>query len=609
MLFPWFISYYTNYDVKWFKILAAVLFFTIYIGYITDFQGLPFAVWILASDFTSLIVKTYALIGIYHLINSGNKSKAFPFLIYVSISFIMSGEEIYFLLTGNGIAKYFDLNFYPVDFNHLLLIIMMSYNLIKTYGDHHNVINKVSFLEHRWENFIADSKFFIVTLDSENKIKSASKSYLNLFKNNSERLIGSHFESVNIEFNSTKISEVKGEEFFRTSLKTGDFERFILWSKFNTGFDPYTSDSGSIICIGTEISEKIKLEKSAGIAYAEIEDLKSKFRERNFSVKSAQNEVAINGGEIIGESSALKYVLMRVSQVAETDSTVLLEGETGVGKELIADLIHKSGLRKDIPFVKVNCSALPANLLESELFGHEKGAFTGADRYRIGRFELADKGTLFLDEIAELPLELQPKLLRVLQEGEFERLGSSKTIKVDVRIIAASNKKLITEVENGNFRSDLFYRLSVFPITIPALRQRKKDIPLLITKFVKMYSKKHNKSITEITPEVMEILCNYDWPGNIRELQNIIERSVIQSQGNLLRLNEVPVNQIVLELSNQNETGNEIKPLVEAEKIHILKALEKANWKISGSGGAAEILEIHPNTLRSKMQKLSIYKP
>jgi formate hydrogenlyase transcriptional activator len=299
----------------------------------------------------------------------------------------------------------------------------------------------------------------------------------------------------------------------------------------------------------------------------------------------------------------LKKVLHQVEQVASTDATVLILGESGTGKELLARALHNISNRNERPLVKVNCSALPANLIESELFGHEKGAFTGAISKKVGRFELADKGTIFLDEIGDLPLELQPKILRVLQEGEFERIGNPKTLKVDVRIIAATNRKLSEEIKNGNFREDLYYRLNVFPIFIPPLRERKEDIPLLINYFVNNFSRKVGKKIETISQGMMEQMMEYSWPGNIRELENIIERAVITNEGSKLILNEILPKKVMF-----SSADAELKTLEDMERQHIIKVLEKTNWQVSGDKGAAKILGIKRTTLEARIKRLNIQK-
>ena len=304
--------------------------------------------------------------------------------------------------------------------------------------------------------------------------------------------------------------------------------------------------------------------------------------------------------QIIGKSSALESVLEQVEQVASTDSTVLIQGETGTGKELIARAVHDSSSRFSRPFIKLNCAAIPFDLLESELFGHEKGAFTGAIGQKVGRFELADKGTLFLDEVGDIPLALQSKLLRVLQEQEFERLGGTRTHKVDVRLVAATNRNLAEMVKRNEFRSDLYYRLNVFPISLPPLRDRREDIPALVLHFVELYGRRMGKHIEHILPDTMSALISYLWPGNIRELQNFIERSVIVTSGSVLH---PPLTS--LKSAAAVESIGAIT-LEDAERDHILKTLEQTRWVVSGPNGAASRLGIKRSTLYFRMQKLGI---
>ena len=304
--------------------------------------------------------------------------------------------------------------------------------------------------------------------------------------------------------------------------------------------------------------------------------------------------------QIIGNSPALEAVLEQVERVAPTDSTVLIQGETGTGKELIARAIHNLSMRCGRPFIKLNCAAIPFDLLESELFGHERGAFTGAIAQKIGRFELADKGTLFLDEVGDIPPALQPKLLRVLQEQEFERLGSTRTHQVDVRLVAATNRNLVEMVKRNEFRSDLYYRLDVFPIPLPPLRERREDIPALVEHFVEIYARRMGKEIAHNPAETMSALVSYFWPGNIRELQNFIERSVILTSGNVLH---PPL--ASLKSSAEAESLGPIT-LEDAERDHIRKILEETRWVVAGPNGAAARLGIKRSTLYFRMQKLGI---
>ena len=329
--------------------------------------------------------------------------------------------------------------------------------------------------------------------------------------------------------------------------------------------------------------------------------------------------------EIVGNSPALRAVLEQIEQIAPTDSTVLILGETGTGKELFARAIHDRSPRKQFPLVKVNCGAISAGLVESELFGHVKGAFTGALTHRDGRFKLADGGTIFLDEVGELPLDTQVKLLRVLQEQEFEPVGGSQTIRVNVRVIAATNRDLAALVREGKFRSDLFYRLNVLPLSIPALRERHGDVPLLVAFFVQRFAKKLSKSVKQASEETMRRLMSYPWPGNIRELQNVIERAVVLSKGENLELAPgfgPPVESSVLPEPKPRSSadppqddgspitgGSKAGSLVEVERRHIESVLAQTNWMIEGERGAAKVLNLSPSTLRSRMQKLGIRRP
>ncbi len=357
-----------------------------------------------------------------------------------------------------------------------------------------------------------------------------------------------------------------------------------------------------ISVFGQDITELKDMEKQLHEQLAEINELKSRLEKENIYLRE-EIKAELGFGKIIGASDALQYVLYRAQKVAPTDATVLILGETGAGKGMVAYAIHEMSSRKDKPMITVNCAALPANLIESELFGREKGAFTGAHARQVGRFEVANGGTIFLDEIGELPLELQTKLLRVLQDGEFERLGSPRTIKVDVRVITATSRDLKADMRSGRFRGDLYYRLNVFPVSIPPLRMRKEDIPELAAYFIDKYSRKYRRRFETIAKDAMQTLQAYDWPGNVRELEHFIERAVITCPESVFRL----VDQLAPEHLTVEEQS--LKEFEAMAREHILQVLQKTRWRIEGEGGAAAILGLNPSTVRFRIRKLGIKRP
>jgi formate hydrogenlyase transcriptional activator len=384
---------------------------------------------------------------------------------------------------------------------------------------------------------------------------------------------------------------------------------FAVWSETQ---NRYSESDAELL---REVANQVALAIANMKSYEEIASLKARLEKENVYL---QEEIRTehNFEEIIGDSPSLRALLRRVDQVAPTDSTVLIYGETGTGKELIARAIHDRSNRKNRPLVKVNCSAISAGLVESELFGHVKGAFTGAFERRIGRFELADGGTIFLDEVGELPLDTQVKLLRVLQEREFEPVGSNRSVRVDVRIICATNRNLEASIKAGTFRSDLYYRLNVFPLEVPPLRERRLDVEQLAKFFISRYARNLGKKITGISDSATQKLLSYSWPGNIRELQNVIERALILSNGPILDLetelttvssSPVPSEQplevppVLLDADQ-----SPMKTLNEVEREHILAVLQQTHGVIDGSNGAAKTLGMHPNTLRHRMEKLGI---
>ncbi|MCD4715633.1 MAG: sigma 54-interacting transcriptional regulator [Desulfobacterales bacterium] len=485
-----------------------------------------------------------------------------------------------------------------------------------------------------FDNILGSVRGPLVVLDSDLKVVKANHSFYRTFKVNPEGTEGTLIYDLgnrqwdipklrelledilprNSEFNDfevehtfetigLKIMHLNARQIYKESKQT----RMILLSiedvtereYYKRHLEELVEKRTAEIRIAREEAEKGK--QIAEAALFEIKKLKDQL-EAERAYLQEEIKLEYNHENIIGQSDGLNYVLYKVEQIARSNTIVLVLGETGTGKELVARAIHGLSLRKERALVKVNCAALPSNLIESELFGHEKGAFTGAHTRHLGRFEVADGATLFLDEIGELPLELQSKLLRVVQDGEFERLGSSHTIKIDARIIAATNRELEEEVRRGLFREDLWYRLNIFPITMPPLRDRLDDLPLLVDFYVKKISKRIGKSIEIIPTSVMNALQNYHWPGNVRELENVLERAVINSSGPKLRL--------VDELKKpQKDLSTTQKTLEAVERDHIVRILDQTQWKVSGKGGAAEILGLNRSTLRARMRKLGILKP
>jgi formate hydrogenlyase transcriptional activator len=373
--------------------------------------------------------------------------------------------------------------------------------------------------------------------------------------------------------------------------------------------DAFTDGDADLL---NRVAAQIAVAVENALAFKEIDSLKNKLAvEKHYLEEEIRNE--FNFEEIVGESPVIRRALAQVELAAPGDTTVLILGETGTGKELIARAIHNLSPRRERTFVKINCAAIPSGLLESELFGHERGAFTGAINQKVGRFELADKGTIFLDEVGDIPLELQPKLLRVLQEHEFERLGATRTVRVDARVVAATNADLGRLVAERKFRSDLFYRLNVFPIQIPPLRDRREDIPLLVRYFVQKFSRSLNKLVQYVPSDAMDALVAYSWPGNIRELENLLERAVILSPGKELR---VPFSELRNAMSTPVEetavaisASAPVATLEEAEREHILRALRQTEWRIAGQRGAAAVLGMKRTTLQARMRKLGIRRP
>jgi len=405
-----------------------------------------------------------------------------------------------------------------------------------------------------------------------------------------------------VRFMDRYLTAFQLREPFQIELRLRRADGVYRWI-YDCGAPRFSSEGEFLGYIGSciDISDRKEAEEALQNAHQEVSKLKNQLEAENVYLRE-EIKLAHNVNEIIGKSEAINYVLFKIEQVCQTDTTVLILGETGTGKELVARAIHNQSKRRDRPLVKLNCAALSASLIESELFGHEKGAFTGATARKVGRFELADGATIFLDEIGELPLELQAKLLRVVQEGEFERLGSTKTINVDVRILAATNRILKDEVQKGTFREDLWYRLNVFPLTVPPLRQRKEDIPLMVEHFTNTFSRKIGKTISSISSVTLKKLKEYSWPGNVRELANVIERAVVNANGPVLHIMDH------FEEIRSDKVNELVQTLEQVEKEYIVKVLDSTGWKVEGPSGAARVLGLNPSTLRTRMLKFGIQK-
>jgi len=488
---------------------------------------------------------------------------------------------------------------------HTINHIKIVGNIIASVLSRKNILEQTG-MEKLWgESILQSMPQLVYIFDDKGNMIRWNKNIEKILGYSSEELLNKHttefYPEEEREYVLGEISKVFQDEKERTveyTLITKSGEKIPF-----KGSGKLTIIDGKKYLIGMAIDIRSlkELQKLTEKQLIEINELKNQIEAENLYLKE---ELKKSHGfdEIIGKHETLLHSLYRIEQVAPTDSTVLLEGETGTGKELFARAIHQRSNRKSKPLVIVNCASIPPNLVESELFGHEKGAFTGASEKKIGKFELADGATLFLDEVGELPYNIQSKLLRVLQEGTFERVGGKNTIKVNVRIIAATNRILEEEVEKKNFRADLFYRLNVYPVTIAPLRERISDIPLLVEHFVEKYNIKFGKKVRNISKKTITQLQQYSWPGNVRELENIIERAMILSTSSKLDIEQLP------DIKTPNDL-KELLPLEEYERRYIISVLKKTYWRVDGPNGAAKILDMNPETLRSRMRKLQIQRP
>ncbi len=553
-------------------------------------------------------------------------------LVATTVRLVRRGDRRTARLVGGSLVVYglslfmiipVDLGWLPLPSLHtfafLAIVAGISWDLSEDLIRTSRLSREVIANERRWHQLLDSIQLLVVGMDREGRITSINPFAEQISGYSAAEMVGRTYlefvsEDERNEVQSAVDLVLRGDprqENERLLITREGEKKYVRWR--SVVLRDADGEVEGLLTVGADVTERRESEEelqrtTAEIArtVAELELLKNRLEEENVYLRE---EILAEHGfkDIVGGSDALLYVLHKVRQVASGDTSVLILGETGVGKELIARTIHSESPRSNGPFVVVNCAALPANLIESELFGHERGAFTGAERLRRGRFELADGGTLFLDEIGELPVEMQPKLLRVLQEGEMERVGGTETITVNVRVIAATNRDLTAEMEAGRFREDLFYRVAVYPITVPPLCDRRDDIPVLVQHFVRHFAQRRGLRIDEIPAEVMRRLQTYDWPGNIRELQNVVERAVLTTTGSVLHLAE-PLKSDPNGKAASRDTVPEISGLTlnEVERRYIVQVLEATGGQISGAGGAAEILGMHANTLRYRMKKLGI---
>ncbi len=598
-LLPFFIEYYSNKRRRYITWSVIALLLASYITMV--FTESDHSTWFYLSRIPLALILYYGIVASITMIR-GKQIKEGRWLlatmIIYGLLFLLPTIQVAELVAENqaGVQEFF-----PSHLHILAFVVLMSIRLRQNIQHKLALEKQLHWRDSRWNMLVENMELMIVELDNKGNIKYANpfalqklgahketelldKNWFDNFAANEDagRLKSSYQES---------ISEHKAFFDSDTQLKTRHNNRLAVnWTNIFV-FNPDDSLKG-VMKIGFDNTDQVK-------AFQQVQLLKNELEKENLLL-----EAEISGEQteqdIIGQSDAILYAIQKSKQVATTHASVLLLGETGSGKEVFANLIHRNSDRTNHAFIKVNCAALPSELIESELFGHEKGSFTGAVAARKGKFEIADGGTIFLDEIGELPFPLQSKLLRVLQSGEFERIGGQQVYKVNVRVISATNRNLQQEVKSGKFREDLFYRLNVFPITIPPLRKRKSDIPLLISHFVKKFSDEHKKKVVEVSKADLSRLCEYSWPGNIRELINLIERSVITSKGSKIELDW----QTETSGSGHEENGHVL--MEDVERAHILKILVDCNWKINGEDGAANRLGLNPSTLRSRLKKFQI---
>ncbi len=630
--FAWFVHYFTKSKWLWPPVFITILYsliqvinfyspgsvlfseivelnsFSIWEGEILFFGNGPANSFRIIGDAAWILLLIYTATACIRFGKRGSLPKALIFGITVFLCLGLG--YLHGTLIDLGIAE----PPYLGSFLFLPLSLVMSFSLAGDVVKASRLTEEIKEAESRWRNLLENVHLMVIGIDGDQNVFYVNPCFLNATGYVKDTIINHPFNNLILEEDRKVMTDrietvlhgkdtILPERCLRIVTKSGE-QREILFS--NVLLSNGKNAAEGILSIGKDITDQLQAETDRDLAIQDLERLKEKLESENISLKEVI-QVNHDFDEIIGKSNGLLYVLSKVQQVSQTDATVLVLGETGTGKELVARAIHRDSERKDKPFVRVNCAAIPADLVESELFGHEPGSFTNAMNLRRGKFELADGGTIFLDEISEMPLDIQAKMLNVLQEKELERVGGSKTIPVNVRIISATNRDLGSEVAEGRFRADLYYRLNVYPLTLPPLRDRREDIPLLVTHFISGFNKKFGKNILEISPVIMETLQDYDWPGNIRELRNVLERAVITNTGSNLRLPD-GLSQYKDINSNNSIQETELLSLAEVERNHILRTLQKTDWQISGIKGASTLLKMNPSTLRSRIKKLGLKK-
>ncbi len=612
-LFPWYYGLELAYVKKRFLwsisglctayFIVILLELNSYVPYIQ--YGFSYGVYILTA--------LYCFIGLANL--KYQASVVFYLFLAVTLYYtIFIMEEMAFNYWGMQLPWRRSVNFQYLDLFPMIIVLNKFFLIIRDQWNKGALERSLKYYRENLNLILDKSDQLVAVLDVKGKIIYRNSAFNTLIEDPNGRstlFFEDLLRQVDLGiFRKEVLNAETNKGILISTHKTKSGNRTVAWSFIKQSIDQSSESGGQTYLFGSDITRMKNAEDNLRQAYEKMELLKNKLEAENIQLR--KDFVADQEDDtLIGKSPLFHYVLNRVEDAAPLDIPVLLEGETGVGKELFANSIHEKSPRKHRSFIKVNCAAIPGELLESELFGHEKGAFTGAEKDKKGMFELADGGTLFLDEIGELPISLQPKLLRAIQEQRIKPLGAEKERPINIRLLAATNRSLLAEVEKGSFRSDLYYRINVFPITIPPLRKRKEDIPLLVEWFVRFFNEKYSKSIKEVSESLMDVLQEYPWPGNIRQLRNIVERAVITSSESVLKLAaplpEPSMHDKPSSIGQINgRADQDTITLEEFERRFITQTLERCNWKISGKSSASELLDLPPSTLRSKMKKLGI---